>query len=675
MQAKKKEKLLPLLKRHFHDSRKEIKEDSLAYIARYVREYHFTELNIQKIKQQLEHRSLEQILFRNMNGFRNISDLKQTAVVISYQKYTGGKPANSARKLICSKYPEMQVFYSQSRKYFQTNFDKLYNQFLRSVEMEVRNIFATAIYENPEFQRLHFLIYEERQRMQMMMLNRIPKHMPDLYPLARQLKRHFILHIGPTNSGKTFEALQAMKAAKRAIYLAPLRLLAYEIYDRFNTENVPCSMITGEEEIMLENASHFSATIETLNVMDSFDVAVIDEAQMIGDRKRGSAWTRAILGVCADTIHVCGDSSCMELILKIIHQCGDTYEIRQHERMVPLELDGKEFIFPASVKEKDALIVFSKKSVIAVTAELQKAGISASMIYGNLPYDVRMNEVRRFVEGETKVVVATDAIGMGLNLPIQRIVFLETRKFDGDIVRPLSVSEIKQIAGRAGRKGIFDVGRYTSEFRKKSIARAVEAELKPLETAKMSIPESIIHMEMPLSEILSSWSEMEDEDIYEKADLTEEISLCRILEKYVNDKKILYDLVTLGFRGTKKNLSEILIRFAMIEETGGDDKGALIQEVIDAFVVHFSEELDKMGMEELEELYFKYDLIYAYLRKFHHPQWMDEIISLKRECSAKIMDILRTQHLETRKCKACGCDLTWNYPYVTCLDCYIHAKN
>ena len=108
-----------------------------------------------------------------------------------------------------------------------------------------------------------------------------------MYPAARSRKRRFILHIGPTNSGKTYEAIEALKKADSGIYLGPLRLLAYEQYTRLNRDGIPCNLVTGEEEAFIPFAQHRASTVEMLPLDEEYDCAVIDEAQMVGDSSRG----------------------------------------------------------------------------------------------------------------------------------------------------------------------------------------------------------------------------------------------------------------------------------------------------------------------------------------------------------------------------------------------------
>ena len=274
-------------------------------------------------------------------------------------------------------------------------------------------------------------IFSELYRSQDELSKNIPEDLTSLFPLARTLNRHFILHIGDTNTGKTYEALEELKIANEGVYLAPLRLLALEVQEKLNNCGVPCSMTTGEEEDIIEGAKHMSCTVEKLDIDKKYDICVIDEAQMIDDNDRGWAWTNAILGVYADKIHICLAESAKEIVIKLIELCNDTYEIKEHKRNTKLIFEKESFKYPNDIKDHDALIVFSRKNVLAVASDLESKGIKTSVVYGALPYSVRKNEVRKFLEGETKVVVSTDAIGMGMNLPIKRIVFLESIKFDG----------------------------------------------------------------------------------------------------------------------------------------------------------------------------------------------------------------------------------------------------
>ena len=170
---------------------------------------------------------------------------------------------------------------------------------------------------------------------------------------------------------------------------------------------------------------------------DFYEVAVIDEAQMISDKDRGFSWYKAITKVNAKEVHIIASRNAKDMLLKLLG--NSEIEIHEYKRDIPLKVEKKPFKIN-QVKKGDALICFSRKRVLETASRLQNNGHSVSMIYGSMPPETRKKQVERFIKGESKVIVATDAIGMGLNLPIQRIVFLENRKFDGTSRRLLNVT-------------------------------------------------------------------------------------------------------------------------------------------------------------------------------------------------------------------------------------------
>lgn len=362
---------------------------------------------------------------------------------------------------------------------------------------------------------------------------------------AATLKRYFILHIGPTNSGKTHDSIEALKLAPTGLYLGPLRLLALEMFDRLNLANCPTSLLTGEESIEIFGADHIASTIELCDYSKRYDVAVIDEAQMITDRFRGDKWAKAIYCVDAAEVHICLAPEAEYLICDILDSFGADYEIVRHERLAPLEYKG----VIRSIKEVrpgDALIVFSRRAVLAVAAELESMDIQASVIYGALPPASRREEVRRFAAGETTAVVATDAIGMGLSLPVRRVIFCETRKFDGIGNRRLHSVEIKQIAGRAGRYGIYDKGEVLTMEDGDLIGEAI---LKPEEQVRhltLPFPGEAVDSDYPLDELMYQWDRLPAGEGFERASMTDAIFLYRKIKPIANkmDRWLLYTLIT-----------------------------------------------------------------------------------------------------------------------------------
>lgn len=149
-------------------------------------------------------------------------------------------------------------------------------------------------------------------------------------------KRKVVLHVGPTNSGKTYQAIQRLESADSGFYCAPLRLLAWEIFDRFITNGVPCDLVTGNEKQRVEGSMHVSSTVEMCDLGKNVDVAVLDEIQMIADKARGWAWTRAFHGLRANELHACGDPCVVPLLEKLCEQNGDDLEVIEYDRLSPL---------------------------------------------------------------------------------------------------------------------------------------------------------------------------------------------------------------------------------------------------------------------------------------------------------------------------------------------------
>ncbi|WP_338045131.1 helicase-related protein [Paracraurococcus ruber] len=277
------------------------------------------------------------------------------------------------------------------------------------------------------------------------------------FATARALNRRITLVTGPTNSGKSHTALDALAKAENGMALAPLRLLAHEFREALASRGVPASLSTGEERIPVPGARHLAATVEMCPFHLPVDVAVVDEAQMLADRDRGAAWTAAIMGAPAREVYVLGAPESATQVRRIAALCGDPVEEVSLQRKSPL-VAAKAPVGMGDLKTGDALVAFSRRDVLDLRAELVRRGKRVAVVYGALSPEVRRAEAARFREGEADILVATDAIGMGLNLPIRRVIFSTLRKFDGEERRELNAQEVKQIGGRAGRYGKFEEG-------------------------------------------------------------------------------------------------------------------------------------------------------------------------------------------------------------------------
>ncbi|XP_045763935.1 ATP-dependent RNA helicase SUV3 homolog, mitochondrial [Maniola jurtina] len=308
------------------------------------------------------------------------------------------------------------------------------------------------------------------------------------YPQARNINRKIIFHAGPTNSGKTYHAMERFLTSKSGVYCGPLKLLATEIYHKSNSKGTPCDLITGEErrhasqytmlvdnnedtEIVKEESylidepeltpsRHVACTVEMTSLNELYEVAIIDEIQMIGDRGRGWAWTRAVLGLQAEELHLCGESGAINLIEEICNTTGEEIEVRSYKRLTELKVEDSALGSLDKVREGDCIVCFNKNDIYSVSRAIEQRGHEVAVIYGSLPPGTKLAQANKFNDPESscKVMVATDAIGLGINLSIRRIIFYSLIKpvinEDGDKeMDVISISQALQIAGRAGRYG------------------------------------------------------------------------------------------------------------------------------------------------------------------------------------------------------------------------------
>ncbi|XP_052770482.1 ATP-dependent RNA helicase SUV3 homolog, mitochondrial-like isoform X2 [Mya arenaria] len=313
------------------------------------------------------------------------------------------------------------------------------------------------------------------------------------FPMARSMERKIIYHAGPTNSGKTYHALKAFMEAETGVYCGPLRLLAMEVYDKANNQGVPCDLVTGETRKFAQEdetpANHISCTVEMLKTDIEYDVAVIDEIQLIGDQQRGSSWTRALLGIAAREIHVCGEETAIDLVEKLTYMTGrDSFEVRRYERLTKLEYLDEALVSLDNLRDGDCIVCFRTLDIFNLLNKLRERKIKAAVIYGNLPPGTKIKQAALFndTDNDYNILLATDAVGMGLNLSIKRMIFYSVTKIgvrhDGlKTTMPLTTSQALQIAGRAGRfRTRFEDGEVTTYFQKDlGILKKIVGQEKP----------------------------------------------------------------------------------------------------------------------------------------------------------------------------------------------------
>ncbi len=356
-------------------------------------------------------------------------------------------------------------------------------------EHEERMAFAVLLENNPRFVHYH-----------------------KLYP-ARRLTRRWIALLGPTNSGKTHRSIEAMAAAEHAIYLSPLRLMALENQERIESMGVPCSLVTGEEEIIREGATHFCCTVEEFARFrhQHWDVVVVDEVQMMADPQRGWAWVDALVSAHTPKLMMTGPALIEPSLRTLCELCEDQLQVQRTKRLSPVEV-AKHATTLERLEPGSLLVAFSRKLVLELKGMLESAGKSVSVVYGALSPEVRREQARRFREGEADIMVATDAVGMGLNLPAHTLCFYTDEKFDGIQNRQLKVQEVKQIGGRAGRFGHHDSGEITALDPQtlKSIRRLFNSPDAPVDLSQFQVRPSIDHLSaiselMGEPSLLRSW--------------------------------------------------------------------------------------------------------------------------------------------------------------------------
>ena len=254
--------------------------------------------------------------------------------------------------------------------------------------------------------------------------------------------------LGPTNTGKTHVAIDKMLEFNSGIFGLPLRLLAREVYDKcvdkIGLDKV--ALITGEEKILPSTAKFFICTVESMPKDKKVDFIAIDEIQMCADRERGHIFTERLLNARGELMTMFLGS---QVMANIIDELIQGVNFQKKERFSKLSYVGYKKI--SRLDRKVAIIAFSIEEVYAIAELVRRQKGGAAVIMGSLSPKTRNSQVELYQSGDVDYLIATDAIGMGLNMDINEIYFSNLKKFDGKKTRRLNLIELSQIAGRAGR--------------------------------------------------------------------------------------------------------------------------------------------------------------------------------------------------------------------------------
>ncbi len=500
---------------------------------------------------------------------------------------------------------------------------------------------------------------------------RTSHHWSDFHDNPELGNRHIEAYIGPTNSGKTWRAIQYLTdllPSQTGVYLAPLRLLAMEVCDELRGKGLSVSLITGDEQDIVKNSHITCSTIEMLNTENYYDIAVIDEMQMIADKQRGYAWTNAIMELQAKKIVILGSSGVETFLREYCENSGDILAIIHTQRFNELRLAEKN-IKPKDVPNNSIFVVFSRKSVIQWGQYFRGQHKKVSLIYGAMPPEVRREEARRIRTGEAQILVATDAVAMGLNLPVQHVIIGEQRKFDGNTLISIPKSLIRQIAGRAGRYGMHEYGLVAGADIDihEDVKLGMETADKAIHFAKIPLTPTRkwirkIEEDFPnttILELLDTWDLVMKTSKWFQSNLEDLRGKANILIKIKGIKKLsLVDQMQL-ITAPVENKEEYL---SLFEE--------MVRSVLSKSHEPAPTVEQEKFVEELESLY-KNVTLYLWFHYRYPSIFTDKegALDTKRACVIGIRNRLK-KGLK-RHCNRCGCILRYNHKYNICDSCYM----
>ena len=520
----------------------------------------------------------------------------------------------------------------------------------------------------------HIRPLKEKKRKEELLAKTI-RDFKNLFPLARLLKREIFFHVGPTNSGKTYQALKTLEEADTGYYLAPLRLLALEGYENLKAKDVGVSLITGEEEIIDEESTHISSTIEMMNASVDVDVCVIDEIQMINDRDRGWAWANALIGAPAKKVILTGSPDALDAVTKLCEYLEEPLTILHFERKNELKL----LQYPTPIKEIEAgtaIIAFSRRDVLGLRQQLSQR-YEVSVVYGNLSPEVRREEARRFREGKSQILVATDAIAMGLNLPIKTLLFSKDNKFDGLRRRELLPTEVAQISGRAGRYGLEEVG-YIGALDAKVLETINSKFYQPLPTLKLpvSVMASLEHVMLigeileteNLSTILSFFAEnMEFEGPFVAANIDSMLEISAIVDEYQLDLKTRFHLACAPASISSPYIESVFHRYIKQIEAG-----STVEYIPPRDLPKFAQTNEMMlnAEDRVREISLYLWLSFKFVELF--PQ-VEKALQARVRLNNFIEASLKQANF-IKKCSRCGTSLDFTYRFSICDSCFTKGR-
>ena len=481
----------------------------------------------------------------------------------------------------------------------------------------------------------------------------------------------YIINVGPTNSGKTHKAVDELMKSGDGVYLSPLRLLAFENYEKINELGYPCDLFTGEDKV-INGSSLSSRTTEMMDYKNEYDVVILDECFLIGDVNRGKSWLKVILEAKCRKMYLITSNEGLYILEEILTKLNRRYTINQFTRLTPLTFSDKKYNIK-KIKPKTVFITFSRVDVLLQKATLEEKGHNVSVLYGNLPPEVKKQQIKKFINGETDVCVSTDVIGMGVNLPCDNVCFLNNRKFDGVEVRELTSTEIKQIGGRAGRYGFSEEGTiYCYGFSSSSFIKKFNDPAEDIKRAYLPINIDIVS-KLPQNTLHGKLS------FYEKLDLTPD-ELKHIISPEQTD-------TYLELLGKNQTLEKLEIHTAWrllnlpVTESSLNYWSMITERVYSELPVVYrpskiTKPKDTYQLKSVEDELKRVDLFlnFTNIYEFQHLVNQDNIEMIKgykNELINSITDFLLDKKLSNKKlCITCGKNVGLSWQHKECNSCF-----
>ena len=412
-----------------------------------------------------------------------------------------------------------------------------------------------------------------------------------------------------------------------------------------------------------------------MNASVEVDVCVIDEIQMISDRDRGWAWANALIGVPAKKVILTGSLDVLEAVTELCSYLEEPLTVVHFERKNELKL----LTHPTPIKEIEAgtaIVAFSRRDVLGLRQQLSQK-YEVSVVYGNLSPEVRREEAKRFREGTSQILVATDAIAMGLNLPIKTLLFSKDNKFDGLRRRELLPTEVAQISGRAGRYGLEEVG-YIGALDKKALETISSKFYQPLPTLELpvSVMASLEHVMLigeileteELSVILNFFSDnMEFEGPFVAANIDSMLEISAIVDEYNLDLKTRFHLACAPASISSPYIESVFHRYIKQIEAG-----LSVKYIPPRDLPKFAQTNEMMlnAEDRVREISLYLWLSFKFGELF--PE-VEKALTARVRLNSFIENSLKKGNF-VKKCNRCGTSLDFTYRFSVCDACFSKGR-